>query len=223
MPMRVNELHPSSIHFPLALLPLAAATDAVAVSRSDPFLDGTGRFLWSAGVAGALVAGVTGFAASQEALPKTEHERDALAVHGLVNLGVTIAGLGFTTWRVRNRPTALSTAIGAAACGLAVYSAWVGGELVYGSGLGIRPADSATEGASSDERNPRVLSARAPFVLARDAVRGALWLGRIAVGLVGARQQVEIPGLRARVGKGQSVPSPRAAWPSGDSHAEPAP
>ena len=57
MGMQLHELHPSLVHLPLGVLPLAAGVDLAAALSGDRTLDRTGRILWAAGTAGGLLAG----------------------------------------------------------------------------------------------------------------------------------------------------------------------
>src|SRR4051812_36978950 len=73
MPIRLHELHPTLVHAPLGLLPVAAGLDLACAFNYDRFLDRSARMLWGLGTAGGLLAGTTGLAASQEVKITDDH------------------------------------------------------------------------------------------------------------------------------------------------------
>ncbi|HEY5677224.1 MAG TPA: DUF2231 domain-containing protein, partial [Myxococcales bacterium] len=176
--MQLHELHPSVVHAPLALLPAAAVVDILAAttpSRIRRFaLDRAGRRLWWIGVGSAAFAGLAGLAASQEVQLDDPRARDAMWLHGMGNTVILLASAGLATWRSGHRATGITAGIGAAAVGAAVYTAWLGGSLVYTHGAGV--AAMPPDGRAWIGDSPPLLSARAPWVLLRDAARGLGWL-----------------------------------------------
>jgi uncharacterized membrane protein len=178
MPMELHELHPMLVHMPLALLPAAALVDVAAASAdSRPrryLLDAAGRKLWWAGVGAAALAGVAGMAASQEVRADDPRARDAMWLHGIGNLGILLAGIGLASWRTTHRVSPVSAVLGASAVGASIYTAWLGGELVYTHGIGVK-AMGATAPAGVERRVP-LRSWRAPGQLLADAGRGLVWL-----------------------------------------------
>ena len=177
MAMKLHELHPAMIHAPLALLPGAAAVDLIAAITCDRRLSRTGARLWELGAGAGLVAGLAGMAASQEVSTEEPQVSDAMYLHGIGNLGLVLAAAGMAIYRSR-RPASIGTALlGLVASGSAIYTAYLGGELVYGSGLGVKAmSEKSRSGASPDV--PEVLSAEAPSRFLRDAVKGLGWLLR---------------------------------------------
>lgn len=178
MPMRLHELHPSIIHAPLALLPAAAVVDVLAATSARRVrrrvLDQAGRRLWWFGVGSAAVAGLAGMAASQEIRLEDPRARDAMWLHGMGNTVILLASAGLATWRTRHRATAATAGIGAAAVGAALYTAWLGGSLVYTHGAGVEAMPPGGRASIGD--SPPLLSAGAPWAFLRDAVRGLGWL-----------------------------------------------
>ncbi len=186
MAMRTHELHPSLVHAPLVLLPAAAVVDALAASRPrDRALQRAGCALWWATAGSGLLAGLSGMAASQEIQLDNDHARDVMFVHGLGNLALVISALGVSAWRSRHRASATSAAAGLVAAGAALYTAYLGGELVYAHGAGIvRLGGIAAEA-------PALFSRAAPARLARDAGRGLAWLLRRARRAFSGEQRVD--------------------------------
>jgi len=173
MGMQLHELHPSLIHLPLGVLPLAAGIDLAAALSGDRTLDRTGRILWAVGTAGGLLAGAAGLAATQEVKVTDKNVNDAMLVHGLGNTVITVGALALTLWRRRHRPTVLSALVGVGAIGAALYTAYLGGELVYARGVGVRRM-AAAQGEGVLE-SVDVLSRRAPGKFLRDVAGGLGW------------------------------------------------
>ena len=173
MGMRLHELHPSLVHLPLGLLPMAAGLDLAAALSGDRALDRTARMLWGAGTIGGLVAGVAGLAATQEVKVTDKHVSDAMLVHGLGNTVITLGAIALTSWRRRHAPTIVSAMVGIGAVGAALFTAYLGGELVYARGVGVkRMAAAQGEGVSDDTE---LFSRRAPGKFLRDVAGGLGW------------------------------------------------
>jgi uncharacterized membrane protein len=186
MALRTHELHPSIVHAPLVLLPATAILDLLAaLSPLDRRLDRAARRLWWATAGGGLVVGLTGMAASQEIELRDERARDMMFVHGFGNLTVVLSAFGVAAWRTRNRASLTSAVAGLLASGAAIYTAYLGGELVYSHGAGVK----AFGGAAAE--TPALFSARGPGRLARDAVRGLGWLLSRGRRAVSGRQRVD--------------------------------
>lgn len=205
MAMRTHELHPAIVHAPLALLPTAAIVDLIASSfPRDRRLDGTGRTLWWATAASGLAAGLAGMAASQEIEVRSDRARDMMFLHGIGNVGLVLAALGVATWRSRNRACLTSAIAGLVAAGAASYTAYLGGELVYSHGAGVK----ALGGAAAEA--PALFSREGPPRLGRDALRGLRWLVSRARRAVWGGERVDRTALGpiAEVGTGAEAPAP---------------
>lgn len=185
MPMRTHELHPSIIHAPLALLPAAALVDLVAAARPrDRTLDRVGRNLWWATAASGALAGLAGMAASQEIEPGDAHARDMMFLHGAGNVALVASALGVALLRTARRASLTTGIAGLAAAGAALYTAYLGGELVYAHGVGVRAMGNG-------EESPPLFSREAPGRLAADAGKGLAWLVRRAFDAVTGRERIE--------------------------------
>jgi uncharacterized membrane protein len=205
MPMRTHELHPSLVHAPLAMLPATALLDLLAAARPfDRRLDRAGRRLWWATAGGALFVGLTGMAASQEIEVRDERAREVMFLHGMGNLLLVLSAFGVAAWRSRNRATFTSAAAGVLASAASVYTGYLGGELVYAHGAGVK----ALGGAAAEA--PPLLSARAPGRLARDAARGLGWLDSRGRRAFTGREKVDRDALGpiAEVGAGAAARPP---------------
>lgn len=184
--MLLHELHPSVVHAPLALLPTATVADLIAVASGDPAWERVGRRLWIAGAASAVFAGVAGLAASQEVRMKDPHARDMVFLHGAGNAVITLSALGVAFWRQSNRPSVGQCALALGAIAGALYTATLGGKMVYELGVGINSMpDDEAQGTS---KGPALLSADAPKALVRDAAAGVRWVfGRLRGLVTGAQ------------------------------------
>jgi uncharacterized membrane protein len=171
MPMRVHELHPALVHAPLALLPTAAIVDLAAAVKGGRQRGTIGGSLWWAGAGSGLLAGLAGMAASQEGAVEEPGVRDMMWLHGIVNFGVVLSAIGMASWRSRRPPTVTQAVVGLGACAVSLYTAYLGGEIVYSHGVGVK-----RDSQPSVRQSPPLLSARAVPTLLRDAVRGLAWL-----------------------------------------------
>lgn len=181
MAMRVHELHPTLIHVPLVLIPTATTVELLAATRprlgsSRWALDAVGRRLWWGAAAGGLIAGLAGMAASQEVRADDPAARDAMYVHGIGNLALVTAAFGLATWRAGHRATMGSGLLALGAAGAAAYTAWLGGELVYTHGAGVKSMSAEAPAGVGD--SPPLLSLEGAGRLLTDAVQGLSWLLR---------------------------------------------
>src|SRR4051812_42395983 len=188
MGMHVHELHAASTHAPLVLLPAAAVVDLAAALSGDRRQAALGRKLWWLGVGAGALAGVAGMAASQEIKAEEARSEDMMWLHGAANFTILLGATGVALWRTFRRPSIGSAAIGLAACGVAMYTAYLGGEMVYARGVGVRTMPWIAP--TGVRRSPPVLSTSAPAAFLRDAVKGFAWLVRRTARAFSGRQPV---------------------------------
>lgn len=189
MGMRVHELHSAAVHAPLVLLPAAALVDLSATFGGRPGRAALGRKLWWLGVGAGALAGVAGLAASQEVKADDRRADDMMWLHGIGNFTILLGGLGLALWRTFHRPSVASSVIGAAAVTMAAYTAYLGGEMVYAHGVGVRAMPQLAP--TGVQQSPPVISAAAPRVFLRDAARGLVWLLRRTARAITGRQPVD--------------------------------
>jgi uncharacterized membrane protein len=221
MKMLLHELHPAVIHTPLVLLPTATVADIIAVTSGDKAWAKVGRRLWVAGTLSALFSGVAGLAASQEVKLEEPRARDMVFLHGLGNAVITLGAVGVTLWRLRRPPSLAQSMVGLLANAAAVYTATLGGKMVYDLGVGINPMPGSAE--TGTMKGPPLLSREAPAALVRDALQGVRWLfGRarslfsgaqpLATGAKGfgqGNQVPEVPGVSPEaLERGSNASSP---------------
>ncbi len=139
MTIRLEQMHPVLAHLPVALLPFAVAADCLGAVRDDDALRAVGRTAMGAAAIGAVLAAGSGLIAGEEV--NEGEARDMLMTHRNLNAVVTATALGMASSRARTeRPGALYLATGIAAVGLLGYTAYLGGKMVYGKGVGVKPA-----------------------------------------------------------------------------------
>ena len=149
-------LHAALVHFPLALLPLAAGFDLACLLRRRAWLDRTATLLWTLGALvawAALAAGkraADGFSGVPPRVQPAIGEHSDWA-HWTLYLFAVVAALRLALWwrdRGGDRPSALplrSLVLLASLAGLwlLVETADRGGALVYEHGLGVRGTAAA--------------------------------------------------------------------------------
>jgi uncharacterized membrane protein len=174
MGMHIHELHAAMVHAPLALLLTAATIDLTAALGGNRHAARLAHTLWWAGAGGALLAGVAGLASSQEVKRDDSRTSDMIWLHGIGNAGLIMGALGMAAWRRNHRPSVAQATLALLGCGVSLYTAYLGGEMVYRHGVGVRAMPAyATTGVQS---SPSLLSRAAPGAFLRDALRGLRWL-----------------------------------------------
>jgi uncharacterized membrane protein len=181
MKMLLHELHPAVVHAPLTLLPTATAADLIAVISGDKSWAKVGRRLWVAGTMSALFSGLAGLAASQEVKLAEPRARDMVFIHGLGNACISLGAVGVTLWRLRHPPSIGQSLIGLMANVAALYTATLGGKMVYELGVGINPMPK--DAPAGTLKGPALLSLEAPKALLSDGLKGVRWLISRARGL----------------------------------------
>ena len=189
MAMRVHELHAAMIHTPLVLLPAAALVELGAAMTGDKRRAALGRRLWWLGVGAAGLAGVAGLAASQEIKADDSDAEDMMWLHGVGNFTILLGGVGLALWRTFRRPSVAEAGIGLGASALAMYTAYLGGEMVYEHGVGVSPMPRVAP--AGVRKSPPELSREAPGTFLRDAVGGFVWLVRRTAQAIAGRRAVD--------------------------------
>lgn len=145
MSMRLQEVHPALVHFPIALLPVSLAADALGRATGSQSLLDMGRRTMPLAAASAALAGVFGLIA-QEAVNPDDHTMEQLITHRNLNLGVMALTAVMAAKRSRRRKPGLGyLAAGLAGMATMTYSAYLGGHMVYEHGLGVRKAGGLVE------------------------------------------------------------------------------
>lgn len=189
MRMRVHELHPSLVHIPLVLLPTAAALDLTAALSENTAQARLGRKFWWLAAGGGLLTGLSGMAAASQQVENVERRiEDTMWLHGIGNVALVVGAFGMAAWRAKKPPSVLQASIGLAACAASLYTAWLGGELVYGHGVGIK---ALPDRVPTGPENPPLFSVRGPWALLREGVRGFAWLVTRATQVISGRAPID--------------------------------
>ena len=151
MSVRLQEIHPSLVHFPIALLPAAIGADLLARLTGSQRLADAGRVLMPIAAASAVVSAVFGLIAQEEVVAEGK-AGDLLATHRTMNLSLTTVGTAMAVyrWGRTEVPGAGYLAVGLAGLGALGYSAYLGGKMVYEHGVGVKPADGLRDGDSPE-------------------------------------------------------------------------
>lgn len=150
MPMRLHEVHPSLVHFPVTLLPLAVGADTLGRLTRSRRLMWLGKWAMAGSAVAGALAGVFGLVAQEEVNVEGE-SMDLLITHRNLNLGVvTLAGALAARRARKERPSLRYLAAGAGAVAGIFYSAYLGGMVVYAHGAGVAPAGGLWDGGGPE-------------------------------------------------------------------------
>ena len=140
MAIRLQQMHPALVHLPVALLPLAVCADLLGCATGNRALFSFGQKAICVAAVGALAAVASGLIAGEEVNVEGE-SREMLITHRNLNIFATLAATGMAIWRATHRrPSTLYLGVGAAGVGVVAYTAFLGGKLVYDTGVGVEPA-----------------------------------------------------------------------------------
>ncbi len=128
-----HPIHPMLIVFPLGLLATAVIFDILYVATANDDLATFSYYAMIAGVIGGLLAAVFGLL-DWSKIPKDTRARRIGAVHGVGNVIVTglfIVSLASRWGDPTYLPAVLPMVFGLVGALIALFTAWLGGELVY--------------------------------------------------------------------------------------------
>jgi len=136
-----HPVHPMLIVFPLGLLATAVIFDILYLIFNNRLFPTASYYMIAAGILGGLVAAIFGFV-DWLGLPNGSRAKNIGLWHGIGN--VVIVGLFAVSWLLRGNnvdfvPDGLALILSFAGVGLALITAWIGGELVYRLGVGVDP------------------------------------------------------------------------------------
>ncbi|HSL46954.1 MAG TPA: DUF2231 domain-containing protein [Anaerolineales bacterium] len=151
-----HPVHPMLIVFPLGLLASAVIFDILYSIVRKPVLAIVFFYMIVSGVVGGLLAAIFGLV-DWLAIPRNSRAKRIGAWHGLGNFVIVV--LYAISARLRGRrtnfvPDQPAKLLALTGSGLALITAWIGGELVYRLGVGVDPGanldapSSLTEGTS---------------------------------------------------------------------------
>jgi uncharacterized membrane protein len=133
-----HAIHPILVVFPLGLLATSFIFDLIRMAQGSGDFGIASFYMITAGVVGGLAAAVFGFV-DWLAIPPGTRARRVGAVHGVAN--VLVVGLFVLSWiaRVEDPAAPADVAFVFSLVGvlLALFSGWLGGELVERLGVGV--------------------------------------------------------------------------------------
>ncbi|MBF6567849.1 MAG: DUF2231 domain-containing protein [Candidatus Binataceae bacterium] len=132
----LQDVHPLVVHFPVALLPTAAAVYFLTVAIKRDSLAWTGMWMLVLGAIGAAVAVTTGLLASESVMVSTSVRAHLLNPHRNIMLAVLSLSIIAAAWAIIARPMPARGRLGFLAIllvivGLIVKGADYGGRMVY--------------------------------------------------------------------------------------------
>ena len=133
-----HPIHQQLVAFPLGLLATAVVFDIVHLVSGNPTMNAVAYWMMAAGIIGALVAAPFG-TIDWLAIPHGTRAKSIGALHGGGNVVVSL--LFIASWFVRpddrTPPGALALTLSFVGAALAMFTAWLGGELVDRLGVGV--------------------------------------------------------------------------------------
>ncbi|MBI3324292.1 MAG: DUF2231 domain-containing protein [Candidatus Omnitrophica bacterium] len=140
-PFPMQSAHPMVVHFPIALLSVAALLDLLALALKRPGIHRVALWNLTLGTLAAACAVLSGLRAESVAKHSFEIEK-VMALHERLGITTLILSLMASAWRLAHRdrlsPRArmLTTLVGLLAVGSLAFGAHLGGRLVYEFGVG---------------------------------------------------------------------------------------
>lgn len=133
-----HPIHQMLIVFPLGLLAMAVIFDLMAIGLDNGYWSEIAYWMIAPGVVTGLLAAPFGFI-DWLAIPKGTRAKRIGAVHGLGNVVVVL--MFAVSWLMRGgapaAPGAIALTLSFAAGGLALFTGWLGGELVDRLSVGV--------------------------------------------------------------------------------------
>ena len=147
-------IHPMMIHFPIALIITTLVVDVLGVALRKKSFTVAGTITTAGALIGAIVAVLTGlFAEDSSWIPGAAHEiLETHELFGFIALGV-IAMMAVMRLALHDRLTGglrwLMILMGTIATGVIIFGAYLGGEMVYNHGAGVKAAENCVKDSVS--------------------------------------------------------------------------
>lgn len=157
-----HPIHQMLIVFPLGLLAMGVIFDLIFFGTDNRMFAAVAYWMMVAGIVGGLLAAPFGFI-DWMSIPANTRAKRIGALHGGGNLVVTLLFILSVWLRGDDQavPATLAYVCSFIAAGLALFTAWLGGELVDRLGIGVH--EGANVDAPSSLRSGHVVPAqRAP-------------------------------------------------------------
>lgn len=151
------ELHPAIVHFPIALITIAALFAVLSLFSKKEFFKGAAFWNLLIGVVCAIAAVITGFM-EEQSLVHNDEIHQALLKHKYTGFGILIFSFILLTWGwVRKNKFrkgeyvawAISLLLGTAAV---FYQGFLGGKMVFEQGAGVKPMEQYLDHGSDSTK-----------------------------------------------------------------------
>lgn len=133
-----HPVHQMLVVFPVGLLATSVVFDAIYLGTDNPLMGLVAFWMMAAGIVGGLLAAPFGLI-DWLAIPSHTRAKSVGAMHGLGNVVVLL--LFGASWLLRREapqePAVLASVLSFAGGGVAMVTAWLGGELVDRLGIGV--------------------------------------------------------------------------------------
>jgi uncharacterized membrane protein len=145
-----SPLHPMLVHLPVALWPLSLISDIAFFATDDAFFPRASYYLIGAGILGALLAALAGIAELVD-VPKHTQARRVGLTHGALNILIaslyilSFLGRGNYAWGSSGTVTPAELTLNVISVGLLVVSGYLGSQLVFEHGVGLRTESKARD------------------------------------------------------------------------------
>ena len=151
-----HPVHQMLVVFPLGLLATAVVFDLIYLVGGSPTMAVVSYWMIAAGVIGGLLSAPFGWI-DWFGIPKGTRAKSIGLWHGLGNIVVLL--LFVASWFVRNelpeQPHALAFILSFIGAGIALFTGWLGGELVDRLGIGVEKGAHPNAPSSLSDRPAR--------------------------------------------------------------------
>ncbi len=155
-----HPIHPMLIVFPFGLLATAVIFDILYLIFGNPNFPIVSFWMIIAGIVGGLIAALFGFI-DWLSIPGRTRAKSVGLWHGMGN--VVIVTLFFLSWLLRQSPTdhipgTLALIFSFAGVILALFTGWLGGEMIYRLGMAVDPGANLNAPSSLSGEPAKVLT-----------------------------------------------------------------
>jgi uncharacterized membrane protein len=145
-----HPVHPMLVVFPIGLFATAVVFDILYLIAGNPVFPTVSYYMIAAGILGGLLAAIFGFI-DWLGLSNDSRAKKIGGWHGLGNFVIVV--LFTISWFLRRAdanfaPTSLALLLSFAGIGLALITAWLGGEMVFRLGVGVDQGANANAPSS---------------------------------------------------------------------------
>lgn len=150
MAMKIHELHPALVHFPIALMPVSLIADLLGRLTGNERLLDLGRTTMPLTAASNALAGAAGLIA-QETVQGSDEASSMLVTHRTLNTAALLITSLMAIRRVsQKRPGIAYLGLGFGTLAMVTYGAYLGSKMVYARGMGVEKADGLRPGAAPE-------------------------------------------------------------------------